>query len=39
MIILEIFSKLSPQQIDDHVKKRIIKYMKDNPEKWSVQLI
>ncbi len=34
-IILEIFSKLSPQKIDDHVKSRIIKYMKDHPEKWS----
>ena len=37
-IILEISSKLSPQKIDDHLKSRIIKYMKDHPEKWSSHL-
>ena len=34
MVMLEIFSKLSPHKIDDHLKSRITKFMKENPESW-----
>ena len=33
-IIFDVLSRLSPQKVDQHLKARLIKFMKENPDAW-----